>query len=171
MEDNNTYLKPPWPIFRPYYKSGNHYLQIFAFSKLVACRLREKQVRGVILGECFASPQNYTPNLSVVNFLSCVLLPHPQPVAAEVDGDVLEERVFLLDLADHGALDEGLAAAQQGQRAAVAARAVDLPAQRAVCPGDLDDLLRVRADQVRVQAAWASVFSIMACPRPAKSPA
>ena len=57
-----------------------------------------------------------------------------------------------LDLADHGALDVRERAAEQRERAAFAAGAVDLPAQRAVRPGDLDDLLGVRADQVGVQS-------------------
>lgn len=34
-----------------------------------------------------------------------VILPYPQPVAAEVDRDILEAGILLLDGADHGAFD------------------------------------------------------------------
>jgi hypothetical protein len=52
-------------------------------------------------------------------------LPHPQSEPAQVDRQALEQRVRFLDRADHAALLAGRRAAQQRDRAAVAARAVD----------------------------------------------
>src|SRR5712692_3756004 len=55
--------------------------------------------------------------------------PHPEPLPAEVDRDVAEGRVGVLNRPHQGPLAGGGLVAEQRKGAALAAGAVDLPAQ------------------------------------------
>ena len=70
------------------------------------------------------------------------LFPDTQAKTAEVKGDAFEERVLLLDLADHGAFDLRDVVAEEGDRAAIPAGAVDFPTQGAVSAGNFDCSMR-----------------------------
>ena len=81
------------------------------------------------------------------------LPPGPQAEATQMDGDISKGSVSLLDLPDHLPLDLGPTAAQYGQRAAIPAGTIDLPANRPMGLRDLDHGSRIGPDQVRMEAS------------------
>ena len=62
---------------------------------------------------------------------SHLLFPGPEAEAAQIYRDVAEQGVVLLDFTDHGPLVMGMGAAEDGDRAALASGAIELPARRA----------------------------------------
>ena len=92
--------------------------------------------------------------------------PGPQAIAGKVERNVLEERICLLDLPDHGALLGGNRSAQKRNRTPVSSRAIHLPTQGSTLLRNFDDLPSLPGlIKSGCSRPWASVFSVMARPR------
>src|SRR5207247_5282433 len=75
-----------------------------------------------------AAPVPWVLEFPASQHLPRLARPDPEPLPAEVDRDVAEGRVGLLDRPHQGPLAGGGLVAEQCNRAALASRAVDLPA-------------------------------------------
>src|SRR5512134_3372066 len=90
-------------------------------------------------------------NTSSSHGVYLIRLPNAHPTTADGDRDRAERRILLRDRLNQRPFRGLPLIAQHRDRAAIAARAVDLPAERAVCRGDLDNPPRVGVHDLVMQ--------------------